>query len=307
MVGMVGSAIAASADSTSNQPYVGGYGKDGNSVYRSDEGFLSTSFTSKSGQVPNQDVLSVLSMAGASGSTLGSVTGFVYQGVSHWDVDGYVYIDPQTYGPTSALAIAWSRVDSMPTQKLELQSDTSYITTDVYWSADRGSVWYLHNLHKTDGTIHVASAQYTKQSWEGSQYFFFGTCNKDGTGTNVCYSGDPFDVAFWQFGVEALGQTGNFDLKQDSVSYVDTSTSTWVDVSSKTAYLVNGDNDYISWWTDYNNVPAQITAAPLGGKPFYNVYAQASSTDGSFSAGTVQWDARSCGGTNCQSDGTRLW
>lgn len=246
-------------------------------------------------------------MAGASGSTLRSVTGFVYQGVSHWDVNGYIYIDPQTYGPTSSNPIAWGRVDTMPAQQLVQKSVTSYITTDVYWSADRGSVWYLHNLRKTDGTTTVASAQYTKKSWEGSQYFFFGTCNKASVGTNVCYTNAPFNIQFWQFGIEATDQTGNFDLKQDSVSYVDTSTSSWVNVSSKTEYLVNGPTAYITWWNDYNFSPPAQTAALVGGVKFNNVYAQASSTDGSFSAGTVQWDARSCGGTNCQADGTRLW
>lgn len=47
IVGMIGSAIAASAASTNNQPYVAGYGKDGNSFYRSDEGFLRTFFSGK--------------------------------------------------------------------------------------------------------------------------------------------------------------------------------------------------------------------------------------------------------------------
>lgn len=307
ILGMLVPAIPALADSTLNQPYVTGYGKDGNSIYRADSSFLRTFFYGKNGQVPNQDLLSVLSMAGSSGSTLSSVTGFVYQGVSHWDTDGYIWVDPQTYGPTSSNALSYGRVDTLLSLQLEQKSLTSYITTNPHWSSDRSTVWYSHTLHRTDGSALGSTSQYTKRSWENSQYFFFGTCNKASAGSNVCYTNAPFNIEFFQFGTEATGQTGNFDLKQDTIRYYDTTTASWVNVSSKTAYLLNGDNAYISWWDDYNFNPPQQTAAPVGGQKFNNVYAQASSTDGSFSAGTVQWDARSCGNTNCQADGTRLW
>jgi hypothetical protein len=308
IVGMIGTAIQAHAIDTNSQPYVAGYGKEGDTITSFDETFMRQYFYGKNNAVPNQDLLSVLSIAGASGSTVGAVNGFVYQAVVHWDVDGYIWVDPQTRGPAST-GLTYGRTDNLLSLQLELKSLTKYVTTDVELSLSNDKVLYHHTLYRTDGTALGNLNSYNMKTYETTTNFLFGTCNKDTVGgVNECYTGAPRDIKFYQFGVEATGQTGNFDVLQNGFTLY--SGTTVIYVKDKQAYLANGNSGaQISWYTDNNFNPPAKTFVQVGGMKFNNVFAQAYSTDPGFTTakGKVQWDARSCGNTNCQADNTRLW
>ncbi|MFY3740779.1 MAG: hypothetical protein HMLIMOIP_001223 [Candidatus Nitrosomirales archaeon] len=283
-----------------DQPYIGGYGYFGTTIYHIDKGQFNNYFFSKNGN-PGQDLLSVLSLAGSTGTSgTGGVNGFVYQVVNQWDTDGSMYNPDQVWGPNSAFT-SWGQIQQFLNIEICKKVDLNHITGNAYFNSDKSRVLFGHTCYKNDSTSVTATNSYLKKFYESTTYFLFGECKG-----SSCYSGNGLDEKFFQFAAEAPDQTGNFQLKQNSMFFVDSydfSPPQTKLLSGYNARLYQGASD-ITWWTNYQGIKISVY---VGGITFNNVYPQALLTDGSQSAGTVQWDARTCSPNPCKPQETSLW
>jgi len=285
-----------------DQPYVAGYGIDGTTVSDIGEAYIRQYFTDEDGNNSiDEDLLSVLSIEGTTGGVSG-VSGFNYQGVLQWDIDGYIYTNDQVWGPNQAKT-SYGEQDSLIALQMVPKSQFSRATTDIYYNAGQTQVYFDHVIYKTDGTSFGSASVHLKKSWEPTTRFLYGKC----TGS-ACYSGNPSSntFKFFQFGIETeVTEPTNFKVKQDTIRYKLQGSSSWTNVSSKDAYLTYGDSgNLVGWWFDNTNARRLVT---LGGFSFYDAYAKAQLTDGSYSAGIVEWDYTNCGGQRCHTLPQQLW
>lgn len=281
------------------QPYIAGYGKDGTNIANANSAYVMQYFTDEDGNNQiNQDLLSVLSLAGSSGGTSG-VSGFSYQAVVRWDINGYIYSDDQVWGPNQG-GTAHGQQDELNEVQLVPKSQLSRITSYPLWNSGKTQVNFHHTIYKTDGTSFANNNWHTKDSWDTSTYFLFGECQG-----SACYSGNPSSVPyrFFQFGIEGETEANNFKVKQTGLRYVVGTSVTYL--SSKDAYLVYGDSgSQNTWWTDNTGFKNPYE---VGGTYYSDAYPKAQLTDGSYGAGTVEWDYTDCPGTRCVATPQQLW
>jgi hypothetical protein len=331
MLALIGIGILAIANSVTEANaqtatgYTGAYASDSTNIWRGDRVGMVSFYYDKPQTDPDDDVLSVLSVAGSDGSTgnnkMDGVNGMFYQVFAQYDVfEDDVFIVGNVWGPNSGSSAIISYYPDVITpdaqQALCMTSEVVKFGTSAKWINSRTQVEFNGFCDKMNGMRTVLASgflTYSREQQDDSQYFLFGKC----TGTG-CQPDQPSGntIKFFQFGLESPSALfADMGISQSNIFFLDTA-----DFTPRKLFRI-GDYETRFIWTQsdlswFFNVPENQNNYPVcvGCAEFQRWFAHTDATDSpTLPAGFINWEGNAIGCNvdnfpgKCHAENTLLW